>query len=77
MKAIGKTKQARVTKRNLFGELREGMMTLAEARQGKRTLRTHAIEYKPAPKASASRAKKSLSRFFSKRWRRMSSSSSM
>ena len=26
------------------------MAALAEARHGKRTLRTHAIEYKPAPK---------------------------
>lgn len=50
MKTTGKTKRARVTKRNLFGELREGMTALAEERQGKRTLRTHAVEYKPAPK---------------------------
>ena len=59
MKTIGKTKQTRVTKRNLFKELREGAAALADARQGKRTLRTHAIEYKPTPKSSASRAKKS------------------
>ena len=37
-------------KRALFAELGEGMTALAEARQGKRTLRTHALEYKPAPK---------------------------
>ncbi|HET6980209.1 MAG TPA: hypothetical protein VFI24_28000 [Pyrinomonadaceae bacterium] len=36
-------------KRNLFAELTEGMDALADARQGKRTLRTHAIEFKPAP----------------------------
>ena len=52
MKIIGKTKQARVAKRNLFKELREGMVALSEARQGKRTLRTHSVEYKPAPKVA-------------------------
>lgn len=50
MKLAGKTKRARVTKRNLFEELREGMTALAAARQGKRTLRTHVVENKPAPK---------------------------
>lgn len=50
MKTTGKLKRSRITKRNLFAELREGMTALAEARQGKRTLRTHAVEYKPAPK---------------------------
>jgi putative transcriptional regulator len=54
-----KNSDGRVSKRNLFGELREGMTALAEARRGTRTLRTHAIEYKPAPKAAASRARKS------------------
>ncbi len=43
------TKAMRSAKRNLFAELSEGMAALAEARQGKRTLRTHAVEYKPAP----------------------------
>ena len=38
--------------RALFAELDEGMAALAEARQGKRTLRTHALEYKPAPKVT-------------------------
>lgn len=36
-------------KRELFGELTEGMDALAEARLGKRTLRTHAVAYRPAP----------------------------
>ncbi len=36
-------------KRDLFAELSEGMTALAEARQGKRTLRTHVAEFKPAP----------------------------
>jgi putative transcriptional regulator len=48
MKKIGKTKRGR----NLFGELREGMTALAEARRGKHTLRTHAVQYKPAPKVT-------------------------
>jgi putative transcriptional regulator len=52
MKSTGKTKRVRVTKRNLFNELREGMTALADARQGKRTLRTHAVEFKPAPEVS-------------------------
>ena len=49
MSTAVKPKTARATKRELFAELREGMTALAEARQGKRTLRTHAPEYKPAP----------------------------
>jgi len=52
MKTMGKTKRARVAKRNLFSELREGITALADARQGKRTLRTHAVEFKPAPKVT-------------------------
>jgi putative transcriptional regulator len=38
--------------RDLFVELSEGVTALAEARHGKRTLRTHALEYKPAPKVT-------------------------
>jgi len=37
------------SKRNLFAELSEGMDALADTRRGKRTLRTHAIEFKAAP----------------------------
>jgi putative transcriptional regulator len=44
-----KPTRRRSTKRDLFAELKEGMEALADARQGKRTLRTHAIEFKPAP----------------------------
>jgi putative transcriptional regulator len=36
-------------KRELFAELTEGMNALADARHGKRTLRTHSMEFKPAP----------------------------
>jgi putative transcriptional regulator len=50
MKTKRKTKPS--GKRNLFAELGEGMTALAGARQDKRTLRTHAVEYKPAPKVT-------------------------
>ncbi|MEW6292643.1 MAG: transcriptional regulator [Pseudomonadota bacterium] len=40
-------------KRNLFAELAEGFDALAEERTGKRTLRSHAVEAKPAPEVSA------------------------
>ncbi len=46
-------KAKRAPKRDLFAELSEGMTALAEARQGKRTLRTHTIEFKPAPVITA------------------------
>ncbi|MDP3719468.1 MAG: transcriptional regulator [Acidobacteriota bacterium] len=36
-------------RRDLFAELSEGLTALATARQGKRTLRTHAVEYRPVP----------------------------
>ena len=49
MKTGIKLKAARGAKRSLFDELREGVSALAEVRQGKRTLRTHAVQYKPAP----------------------------
>ena len=42
-------KAKRPSKRDLFAELTEGMSALAQAREGKRTLRTHAMEFKPAP----------------------------
>jgi putative transcriptional regulator len=49
MKKLAKVKKNRAVKRDLFTELNEGMAALAEARQGIRTLRTHAMEYIPAP----------------------------
>jgi len=52
MKTIVKAVQKRAARRDLFGELSEGVAALAEARQGKRTLRTHALEYKAAPKVT-------------------------
>ena len=49
MKKSAKPTQKRRAKRALFAELTEGLEAVAEARQGKRTLRTHAVEFKPAP----------------------------
>jgi len=40
-------------KRNLFAEIAEGFDALAEERAGKRTLRTHAVDMKPAPAVTA------------------------
>ena len=40
-------------KRNLFAELVEGFEALEAEREGKVTLKTHAIEAKPAPSISA------------------------
>lgn len=40
-------------KRDLFAELSEGFDALAEQRTGKRTLRTHTVKAKPAPRISA------------------------
>ena len=50
MKVSAKAK--RVPKRDLFAELSEGMGALAQARGGKRTLRTHTVEFKPAPEVT-------------------------
>ena len=49
MRKIVKHQDKRKAKRNVFAELTEGMAALAESREGKRTLRTHAVEFKPAP----------------------------
>lgn len=51
MKTVIRAK-SRTAKRGLFAELREGISALAEARQGKRTLRSHVVEYKAAPKVT-------------------------
>jgi putative transcriptional regulator len=47
MKRAVKAKTKRTSKRDLFNELREGLNALADARHGKRTLRTHALKLKP------------------------------
>jgi len=49
MKRSVKPTRKRSAKRDLFAELTEGMNALADARHGKRTLRTHSIKFKPAP----------------------------
>ena len=49
MRTIVKPQNKRKVKRNVFAELTEGMTALAESREGKRTLRTHLVEFKPAP----------------------------
>lgn len=49
--------------RDLFAELSEGMKALGDVRQGKRTLRTHSMEFKPAPEITPQeliRVRKSL-----------------
>ena len=50
MKAKAVAKRTR--KRDLFAELSEGMTALAEGRQGKRTLRTHAVDFKAPPQVT-------------------------
>ena len=40
-------------KRKLFAEIAEGFDALKEAREGKRTLRTHEVELQPAPEVNA------------------------
>jgi putative transcriptional regulator len=40
-------------KRNLFAEIAEGFDALTEERAGKRTLRTHVIDARPAPEVTA------------------------
>jgi putative transcriptional regulator len=49
MKSSAKAKKGRAVKRDLFSELSEGIAALADTRQGTRTLRTHIVEYRPAP----------------------------
>ncbi|TMH37786.1 MAG: transcriptional regulator [Betaproteobacteria bacterium] len=49
MRTIVKRQDKRKAKRDVFAELTEGMAALAESREGKRTLRTHAVKFKPAP----------------------------
>lgn len=48
MKRPVKGKAKRKPTRDLFAELSEGVEALAEGRHGDGTLRTHAVEHKPA-----------------------------
>lgn len=49
MKATTRKARAAPPKRDLFAELSEGMSALAEAREGKRTLKTHTVPFKAVP----------------------------
>ncbi len=51
MKAAKTTAHGR-RKRELFDELDEGLQALAAERQGKQTLRSHSVEWKPAPQVT-------------------------
>lgn len=42
-----------MTKRNLFDELAEGFQAMKNAREGKITLRQHAVDIKPVPVVTA------------------------
>lgn len=53
MKKPTKKVTAGKKKRGLFGELTEGFNALADARAGKRTLRTHSVELQSAPDVTA------------------------
>lgn len=46
------TKRKSATRRDLFDELMEGVGALADSRGGKRTLRTHALAFRPAPQVT-------------------------
>lgn len=43
-----------MSKRNLFAEMTAGFDALANARAGKQTLRTHEMDFLPAPQVTAS-----------------------
>jgi putative transcriptional regulator len=45
-------------KSKLFDHLMEGLQSLAEQREGKRTLRTHVVKMKPAPRVTGTEVKR-------------------
>jgi putative transcriptional regulator len=47
------TRTKPTARRDLFGELIEGLGALEASRLGKRTLRTHAVAFRPAPELTA------------------------
>ena len=51
-KATKNAKAVRLERRDVFGEIMEGVGTLAASRKGKATLRTHPVEYRIAPTLS-------------------------
>ena len=58
MRTIVKATPKRGARRDLFDELREGVTALADSRQGKRTLRTHSLAYKAAPRVTPKELKR-------------------
>ena len=53
MKRTKTMRKSKQTKRSLFDEVSEGVTALAQAREGKRTLRTYTVQPKAAPQISA------------------------
>ncbi len=56
MKTVAKKAAKKATpakKRDLFAEISSGFDALAQAREGKTTLRTHKVEFKAAPKVTS------------------------
>ena len=47
------TRTKATPRRDLFGDLIEGLGALEASRRGKRTLRTHAVAFRPAPDLTA------------------------
>lgn len=63
MKTETKSRIDATISRDVFAELSEGMTALADSREGKRTLRTHALKAKASPTITAKeliRVRKSL-----------------
>jgi hypothetical protein len=58
----GVQEKVMTTKRDLFDELTEGFYALEAQRAGKRTLRTHSVKAKPAPKVTAHSMRKAAGR---------------
>jgi hypothetical protein len=56
MKRVIKANPKRGAARDLFAELGEGIKAFGDAQQGKRTLLTHAVEFKPAPEVTRRRS---------------------
>ena len=52
MRQAAKARHGKAKKRSLFGELVEGVEALGDERRGKRTLRTHSHEIRPAPEVT-------------------------
>ena len=60
MNAVLKSAKKAVAKRDLFAEISEGFVALANSRGGKQTLKTHSVTFKPAPALTPVELKKLL-----------------